>query len=286
VAFQEFDSFRAELSALLTAIDGVASKTLRDDALRERFRTLFRSWSSNVLPSIRSHVRNTRELYKLSGELERLAQLPSKYKPTSDYRRRLRNSIQLADGLVISLPLPSEAAPQRQELFLPELPDLPMAMVPDRLIGRQTKIKEFLQKHPFDRSVFVMIRYRKRNRTLIERIKSAIAACEIDGRPFFPIVASEHSLTDDLYNPIACLLCCSLGVAVFDRSEPGEVYNPNVAYELGMMHLLNRSCLLLKHDSLGSLQTDILMKLYEHYSGPVGAGKLIRAWRSLTPSED
>lgn len=285
MAFPEFDSFQAELSALRRAVEHVSGKTLREQSLRERFRLLFRSWTSNVQPLLRGHVRNTRELFKLSAELEKLAQLTAKYKAVAEYRRRLRTASALANALVLSLPIPGEAVARRQELFLPEIPDLPMALAPDRLIGRQAKMKEFLQKHPFDRSVFIMIRYRNRNRALIDGLKSAVAACEIDGRPFFPLVAAEHNLTDDLYNPIACLLCCSLGIAVFDREEPGEVYNPNVAYELGMMHLLNRTCLLLKHDSLKSLQTDVLMKLYEAYTGPVSAGKVVARWKPLSQND-
>jgi hypothetical protein len=287
MAFPEFDSFRAELSTVIDAVDRIELRTLRDENLRERLRTLFRSWTSSVQPIIRGRVKNTRDLFKLTAELEKIAQLTSKCKPVAEYRRRLNTATQLANILVLSVPLLSTASSaQRQELFLPGIPDLPIALVPDPLIGYQSKMKEFLQRHPFDRSVFIMIRYRTRNNRLIAGIKSAITESVIDGRPFFPLLASEHNLTDDLYNPIACLLCSSLGVAVFDRREAGEIYNPNVAYELGMMHLLGRPCLLLKHESLGFLQTDILMKLYKPYSGPVNAGAVVAAWEPLTPREN
>ena len=284
--FPELDSFCAELSALARALDQLPGKTVSDESVRERFRTLARSWVSNVQPIIRDHVANTRDLFKLGAEVERLAQLTSKRRSVAEYRARLRRATALANGLLLVGPVRSLApSTQRQELFLPEIPDLPIAMVPDPLIGCRTKMKAFLQKHPFDRSVFVMIRYRKRNATLIAAIKTAVAESEIDGRPFFPVLASDHILTDDLYNPIACLLCSSLGIAIFDKGEAGEVYNPNVAYELGMMHLLNRRCLLLKHASLDSLQTDILMRLYQPFSGPVSAGKLVSGWHHLTPNE-
>ncbi len=92
------------------------------------------------------------------------------------------------------------------------------------------------------------------------------------------ILASEHNLTDDLYNPIACLLSCSKGIAVFDEVEIGQDFNPNVAYELGMLHLLGRGCLILKHQSLKTLHTDILMKLYHEYETPEAAGTEIRNW--------
>ena len=282
--FPEFDSFRAELQALRDALDRLRHRTLRNESLRERFRTLFRSWVSNVQPTLSSHVQNSKDLLKLSAEVEKLAQLTTKNKSVAEYRKRLRRAIELASVLILALPISPVPPTQRQELFLVDIPDLPISMVPDPLIGRQTKMRQFLHKHPFDRSVFIMIRYRNRNNHLIGSIKAAVAGCAIDGRPFYPVLARDHNLTDDLYNPIACLLCCSLGIAVFDKGEPAETYNPNVAYELGMMHLLNRNCLLLKHDTLRSLQTDILMKLYQPYSGPASAGKLVKTWQPLLPA--
>jgi hypothetical protein len=93
-----------------------------------------------------------------------------------------------------------------------------------------------------------MIRYRKRNQEIIKAIKKALGAKNLHA-----IIASEHELTDGLYNPMACLLCCSRGIAVFNRPEPAEKLNPNVAYELGMLHLLGRKCLILKHWKLQSL---------------------------------
>jgi hypothetical protein len=85
-------------------------------------------------------------------------------------------------------------------------------------------------------------------------------------------------LTDDLYNPIACLLCCARGIAIFDQAEIDQQFNPNVAYELGMLHLLSRPCLILKHSSLKSLQTDILMKLYQPYGTLKEAAKFVSNW--------
>ncbi len=282
----EFESFRTELAALARALDQAQGKTLRDQAFRERFRTLFRSWTYSVQPTLRGHVKNTRELFKLAAEIEKVAQLTSKNKPVAEYKKRLRRAVELSNALVLFLPAPPLApSTPRQELFLPEIPDLPMAMVPERFIGCRTKLKEFLRRHPFDRSVFIMARYRGRNKPLIAAIKRAVAGVAIEGRPFFPVLASDHNLTDDLYNPIACLICCFSGIAVFDQEEARETYNPNVAYELGMMHLLNRKCLILKHRTLASLQTDILMKLYKPYAGPVSAAKLVKEWEPLRLEE-
>jgi hypothetical protein len=118
-----------------------------------------------------------------------------------------------------------------------------------------------------------MIRYRKRTKALIKAAKSTLEENDLIG-----IVASEHRITDDLYNPVACLLCCSRGIAIFDRPEKKEVFNPNVAYELGMLHLLGRECLILKHSILKSLQTDILMKIYTPFDVPSDVRGCIDEW--------
>ncbi|HEY5296686.1 MAG TPA: hypothetical protein VIK59_02055 [Verrucomicrobiae bacterium] len=137
--FLEFESFRAELRALANLAQGIQSQTLRDEALRERFRTLFRVWSSTVEPSVRAHVKSPRELFKLSGELEALARLSSKFKPVSDYRTRIRTAIQLADGLVIYLPTPELATSSRRESGQSEL------FIPARaaLFDSQTRLASF-----------------------------------------------------------------------------------------------------------------------------------------------
>lgn len=273
--FLEFENFRTELRSLDTALTCNTGKTVRDDTLRERFRTLFRVWVSAVDPSIRSHLQSTRDFFKLSAEVEKLARLSSKIKSVADYRKRLRNALKLADSLVLLLPAESRARTVvgRDALFLAGIPDLTNALVPNAIVGWRSRLEAFVNEHPFDKSVFIMIRYRKRNAPIIRAVKSGLEA-----RGLFGVVASEHSLTDDLYNPIACLLCCSRGIAVFDQAEQDQVLNPNVAYELGMLHLLGRSCLILKHRALQTLQTDILMKLYEAFSDATEVRRLVAEW--------
>jgi hypothetical protein len=272
-----FESFKAELASLKKIVSTVQQKTLRDESLLERFRMLFRTWESIVRPTIEPFLRTKREFLKLGAEVEALARLTSKYKPISDYHRRLNRSIKLANDLVLYLPptqrrgLSSRIA--RDNLFLSSIPDLPVYLIPNPLFGWKSKIDTFVNKHPFDKSVFIMIRYREHNEDLLKEIKRVLSEEGMDG-----ILASEHNLTDDLYNPIACLLPCSKGIAVFDEPEIGQEFNPNVAYELGMFHLLGRACLILKHPSLRTLHTDILMKLYREYKTVESAGVEIRNW--------
>ncbi len=276
---ETFESFKAELYALRNLISTIEKKTVRDESLLDRFRTLVRTWASTVRPTIEPLLRSKRDFWKLGAELEALARLTSKYKSVAEYRKRLNTSIKLANDLVLYLPPTQEQrfsphAP-RDNLFIPAIPDLPVYLVPNPLLGWKGKIEAFVNKYPFDKSVFMMIRYRDRNKSLIKEIKSALSEQGMNG-----ILASEHNLTDDLYNPIACLLSCSKGIAVFDEAEVGQEFNPNVAYELGMLHLLGRSCLILKHQSLNTLHTDILMKLYREYETIEAAGTEVRDWIS------
>jgi hypothetical protein len=76
-----FDPFRSELRSLREAVATPRQKLIRDLDLRERFRTLFRIWITNVEPGLRNHLLNRRDLVKLTAEIERLAQLASKNKP-------------------------------------------------------------------------------------------------------------------------------------------------------------------------------------------------------------
>jgi hypothetical protein len=273
----EFDSFRAELRALIVIVQAIQKSTLRDENLRERFRTLFRTWTSTVEPLLATYHDSRREVLKLRAEIEKLAQLASKQKAVVAYKKYLHRACQLSDNIVIRLPPTSDQKKvpvgPRQELFTSGIPDLPFALVPNPIVGWRSRLENFLTKYPFDKSVFIMIRYRKRNDKLIKSIKNALSK-----EGLFGVLAREHNLTDDLYNAVACLLCCARGIAVFDRPEAQELFNPNVAYELGMLHLLGRRCLILKHNSLTTLQTDILMKLYTPYEEAPQITTIIKDW--------
>lgn len=275
---ESFEVFRAELGALRNIISEMPGKTVRDETLRDRFRMLFRTWGSVVAREVEPFLASHKEFLKLSRELEMLAQLASKRRRTAEYRTRLNRASSLADELILYIPVVererSHVRPSTGDgLFVPGIPDLPTRFVPNALFGWRTQIARFVDKHRFDRSIFIMIRYRERNSDLIRELKRTLSEHGYDG-----ILASEHKLTDDLYNPVACLLCCSKGVAVFDEAEAAQTINPNVAYELGMLHLLGRGTLILKHRSLKALNTDILMKLYQEYETTAEIRAHIAAW--------
>jgi len=267
------DAFKDELDTLDALLVGISGSQVTEGFLRERIRTLPRTWESVVRPEIEP-------LFKIAAELEALAALSTRVKPPGDYQKRIERARMLVGSLALYLPA-SDAVAQRRELrddlFIRGIPDLPAALVPNALFGWKAQMEAFVGKHPFDKSVFMMIRYRRRNEKVIASVKDTLQKHECYG-----VLAGEHSITDDLYNPIACLLCCAKGLAVFDKGEPGQKFNPNVAYELGMMHLLGRDCRILKHKSLQVLHSDILMKLYVPYAGEAEVIRHIDGWLERT----
>jgi len=268
MSIANFDAFRAELAAVRAALAALERKTVRDETLIERVRTLSRVWYSSVKPGLQQYVQGPakNQFFKLDSELQALAALTSKYRPVAKYRQRLIRALHLANTLVLELPPEPEGqttgvVTPGEALFIPGVPDLPLSLVPNPLLGWKSRMLTFVEKHGFDRCVFIMIRYRPENERLRGVLKDVLGQNGYQG-----IVAADHRITDDLYNPVACLLCCAKGIAVFDQPEETQIFNPNVAYELGMMHLLGRDVLILKHTSLAALHTDVLMRLYEEYS--------------------
>jgi hypothetical protein len=285
MSVSDFDAFKIELMAIKTAISGFTQKTIRDEALISRIQALFRTWVSVIRPTIEPIFQNKKQLLKLHAEIEALAKLTAKYKPTIEYRKHLNRSIMFANNIIPYLPLPKldedKQARTAEQLFIRGIPDLSVKLVPNSLFGWKNRLESFVNKHPFDKSVFIMIRYRKRNEKVVKIIKNTLKKYNLYG-----VLASEQKLTDDLYNPVACLLCCSKGIVVFDKAEVAQAFNPNVAYELGMLHLLGRDCLILKHDTLEVLHSDILMKLYQGYKTIRQIEEHVKNWLDKNKTED
>ena len=287
MSVSDFDAFKIELMAVKATICSLEQKTIRDESLIGRIQALFRTWVSVIRPTIEPISPNKKQLLKLHAEIEALAKLTAKYKPTVEYRKHLNRSIMFANNIIPYLPLPKldEDKPTRtvstEQLFVRGIPDFPVKLVPNPLLGWKNRLESFFNKHPFDKSVFIMIRYRKRNEKIVKGIKNALKKYGLYG-----VLASEQKLTDDLYNPVACLLCCSKGIVVFDKAEVDQAFNPNVAYELGMLHLLGRDCLILKHSTLQVLHSDILMKLYQEYKTVKQIKEHIKDWLDKIEIED
>lgn len=149
-----------------------------------------------------------------------------------------------------------------------KLPDGEVRL-PRNLRGHQTEIEAFLEKSPYEQNVFLMMRYRESNNHISNIIRSSI-----EGSGLKLWLAKDIRITDELAtNVVASLLCCKYGVALFDEPEDAQHINPNVSYELGMLHLLDRHCLILKGKNI-TIQSDLLAKLWIEYD-PSKIGEII-----------
>jgi guanylate kinase len=141
------------------------------------------------------------------------------------------------------------------------------------LIGFRPKIEAHLGT--YERNVFVMMKYRPSNEETYTFIAEILRAHD-----FVPVRADqpEWQITGDTYNPVAVLYCCKYGLALYDEAEPNNAFSPNVTYELGMMHLQLKECLILRHTGLPETPFDLIHKLHKPYTKEIELRKLIARW--------
>lgn len=117
------------------------------------------------------------------------------------------------------------------------------------LIGYSKKINDKLKNCKYEKNVFLMIKYRDNNLAIIDAIKKTLS-----DNGFYCICANDNgwNLTNNVYNPMAVCYCCKYGIALFDEPEPetGQIFSPNVAYELGIMQSMEKDCLIIKHSAI------------------------------------
>lgn len=268
-----------EASAILAALRSVAGDTSINSVVIERIQELVLTWSVNVRPGL-SAIGVPIEVLNRADELAlKLARLASGTATNnaitnalSDVRSVFHEQV-LVEVAAIRPGVLAAFGSQAPVALFSEIPDLPNQLVPYSVQGWSGEMKKFLQQNPFQKNVFIMVAYRAHLQPLIEAVKRKLVRLHLK-----PVLASEHALTNDLYNAIACLLCCSYGVAIFGRAEKAQSHNPNVLYELGMMHLLKRPCLLLKHKKAKKMPSDILSLLYEDYSSQKEAVRKLGGW--------
>ena len=148
--------------------------------------------------------------------------------------------------------------------------------LPAPLIGFREQIVRKMDTHPFDKNVFLMMKFRgEKNYRVYQYIKKALQShglnCVRADEPYWDI-------TRNTYNPIAVLYCCKFGIALFDEPEPGNDYSPNVAYELGMMHSQNKECLVLRNASIASVPFDLAKELYVDYRDNLELEEILEQW--------
>lgn len=274
--FDEIRIFQTEIDSIIGDIAQLKGRTLNDSAVEERIRQSFITWS-RLKARIESSGVQPAKLIQADNLLEIAARNSGRRIQKAKFRDQLRKANKTLTAIYIDAVRAQK--PLGFQRILGQIPDLPDDLIPKGLVGWVSKIKDFLKKYPFDQNVFVMIRYANQSAETLEKVTARILAVgDPDGRNFFPVVAKDHSITDNLDNPVACLLCCRYGIAIFDSVGEQPEFNPNVTYELGMMHLLQRECLILKSSSIKTMPADILQKLYRPFSSPDEAAEIVDAW--------
>lgn len=143
------------------------------------------------------------------------------------------------------------------------------------LVGFKKDIKKQIERFPYSKNVFLMMKFRNSNQALSDFIIETLSHYGLRG---VRADQEEWNLTKDIYNPIAVLYCCKYGIALFDEAEENQAFSPNVAYELGMMHSQNKHCLILRHNTLPIMPFDLLKDLYEPYTKGEEIGKILTRW--------
>ncbi len=143
------------------------------------------------------------------------------------------------------------------------------------LIGFKKAIQSHIERYPYDRNVFLMMKFRESNRLIFRFIKSHL---EKNGFNCVRADQREWNITNNVYNPVAVLYCCKYGIVLFDEPEKGNYFSPNVAYELGMMHLQGKECLILRHISLPSMPFDLVGDLHKPYSKDLELEDIVLDW--------
>ena len=272
-------NLKKEINAIIALLRNTPLSISANSPIAERVQELVLTWSVVVRPNLAALKIPYEVLDHADVLTSRAARLTGKPSPKAKYlstlhaiRRVLMEQV-LLEVARIPLALRLAVVDTVTENLFPEISDLPNQLVPNALQGWAQPIKSFLKKHPFDNNVFIMVSYRSELGPLIERVKRQLVTLGLN-----PVLAKDCTLTDDLYNPIACLLCCRFGVAIFGRAEAKQMHNPNVVYELGMMQLLKRRCVILKHAKLKKMPTDLLTRLYEDYSSQNQAVQKLTQW--------
>jgi hypothetical protein len=141
------------------------------------------------------------------------------------------------------------------------------APAPAVLVSEPPMIAESLVKfraaHPDPSKVgFLMMKFGKtpRHDEITQAIRETLAKFGM-----IAVRADDVEYHEDLYYNVATYMHgCGFGIAVFERLESDD-FNPNVSLEVGYLRALRKPVCLLKDQTLKSLQSDLVGKLYRSF---------------------
>ena len=129
--------------------------------------------------------------------------------------------------------------------------------------GIHESLAKFKKDHPDEgKAAFIMMKFGRTpsHDKIIEAIRSAIKPYGIEG-----LRADDKQYHDELFPNIETYVHgCGFGIAVFERIETEE-FNPNVSLEVGYMIGIKKPVCLLKDQTLRTLHTDLVGRLYRPF---------------------
>lgn len=146
------------------------------------------------------------------------------------------------------------------------------------LKGFKNEIIKKISQTDYHKNIFLMMKYRQENLETYNYIKKIINELGYNCIRADEETDFDWNITKNVNNPLAVIYCCKYGIALFDEPEKGSNFSPNVAYELGIMHLQRKECLILKHTSLPNLPFDLLNNLYKPYTKEIELEKYIKVF--------
>lgn len=161
--------------------------------------------------------------------------------------------------------------------------DMPHALLPPAMAPIQWRggIGRFLKDHPFDRNVFGISRFPRKDHPddpIGEAHKACRRACKELGLEYH--LASDKTVEEQLFNNVAAIMwACHYGIAIIEDTV-AEGSNYNVALEVGAMLITGRPCLLLKDASVKKPPSDLVAHIYDSVDikKPDTIEKAIRGW--------
>lgn len=145
------------------------------------------------------------------------------------------------------------------------------------IVVYKKEILRRLEIYSFRKNVFLMMKFRPDNELIFELIRDTL---NVYGFNCIRADQPEWNITRNSYNAIAVAYCCKYGIGLFDKPEEKNEFNPNVAYELGIMHHQQKECLILKHTSLTREPFDFIKDLFRSYTDNLEIKGIIKSWAS------
>jgi CheY-like chemotaxis protein len=97
--------------------------------------------------------------------------------------------------------------------------------LPKPLLGFRGEIERKLRKCPYEKNIFLMMRFRSHTREIADYITDTLKLHSFRG-----VRADDEgwNLTGNVYNPVAVLHCCKFGIALFDDLADQQSYSANI----------------------------------------------------------